>query len=325
MAEALGLLNVEAFTVEAGGASGGAAVHVANRMISSKEANSVLVVGVEKMRDVDPARLVLAQSLSENAEYAQFFGVSFAGLAGLLARMYMSHYNVTREKMSAFPAIAHRNSSTAEHAQFKKKFTVEEVSRSEIVADPLRVLDCAPVGDGAAAVLLTSSDYKGAEKFPVAILASESSTNQVDFFDRANPLRFDSTCVAFDKALKKARLSPDQLNFFEIHDSYSIMAAMIMEGLGVSKSGEACDDASLGLFDLRGKFPIDTFGGMKGRGYPVGAAGVYQICEAYLQLTRGAGFNQVPNAKRGLVQSMSGIDASSFIHILENAREGGRD
>ena len=132
--------------------------------------------------------------------------------------------------------------------------------------------------------------------------------------------RFTSTESAAKKALKSSGLSIDDMDFFEIHDSYSILAALVAEGLGLSKAGEACHDAADGKFDLNGKYPISTFGGMKARGYPVGAAGIYQMCEAYMQLTGQAGPNQVQNSKNCLIQSMSGIDGSSLVHILSRSR-----
>ncbi|MDA4111535.1 MAG: hypothetical protein OK439_03290, partial [Thaumarchaeota archaeon] len=317
VAAALGLENVRAFTVESSGASGGAAVQTAFDMISSNAIHSALVIGVEKMRDLDPLKLVGIQGLAENADYFQFFGISFSALNALLARLYMSHYDVSREKLSAFPVISHKNSSTAEHAQFKKKFTAEEVSRSELVADPIRVLDCAPVGDGAAAVLLVADKQSEKDRSPVIqVAASESSSASSSFFQRNRMLHFGATEAATKKALRKSGMSLNDIGFFEIHDSYSIMAALIVEAMGLSKAGEGCSDASSGKFDLGGKHPISTFGGMKGRGYPVGAAGVYQVCEGYLQLSKKAGANQVPNSKSCLLQSASGIDASSYVHVL---------
>jgi acetyl-CoA C-acetyltransferase len=318
--ESLGLDGVESLSVESSGASGAAALHVAANLVSSGHVDSALVVGVEKMRDLDPAKLVLAQAMSENSEYSQFFGVSFAALNALIARLYMLEYGITREKLSAFPVIAHKNSSTVEHAQFKKKFTAEEVSRSELVADPLRVLDCAPVGDGAAAVLLVREDHMPDRTRSVELMASESFSSRSNFFERKEPLKFSSTEAAARAALKRAGLHIEDIDFFEIHDSYSIMAALIVEALGLSKPGQGCQDASAGKYDLRGDFPISTFGGMKGRGYPVGAAGVYQICEAYLQLTGKAGANQVENASKCMVHAVSGIDGSSFVSILSNRR-----
>lgn len=319
IADSLGLEGVETFKIESSGASGAAAVHVANALISSGQIDSALVIGVEKMRDLDPGKLVLAQGMSENAEYSQFFGISFAGLNALLARMYMEEFDVSRDELSAFPVIAHKNSATAGHAQFKRKFSLEEVSRSELVADPLRTLDCAPVGDGAAALLLVNDKHEVSEK-RVTISSSEASSSRTSFFEREEMFNFASTEKASKKALKKSNFELKDMDFFEIQDSYSILAALSVEGLGLSKSGNACNDAQSGKFDLVGRQPISTFGGMKARGYPVGAAGIYQMCEAYLQLTGRAGANQVKNAKRCLIHTMSGIDSSSFVHILESSK-----
>ena len=318
IADSLGLEGVETFKVESSGASGAVAVHVAYEMIKSGQANSVLVVGVEKMRDLEPAKLVLAQGLSENADYSQFFGVSFASVNALLARLYMKEYGVTREQLSAFPVIAHKNSFTSPHAQFKKRFTPEEVSRSELISDPLRVLDCAPVGDGAAAAMLVNeTKMKGSRKVPaVEILASEASSSRVNFFERDAMFHFGSTESAAKKALVKAGLAMSDVDFLELHDAYSILAALSIEALGLSKKGEACMEAAAGKYDLNGSFPISTFGGMKARGYPIGAAGIYQLCESYLQLTGAAGQNQVNSAGTGLVHSMSGVDSSAYVHVL---------
>jgi acetyl-CoA C-acetyltransferase len=318
IADALDLKGVPAYRVEAAGGSGGAAINLGANLIRGGQMKSVLVLGVEKMRDLDPAKVMLAQGLSENADYSQFFGISIAAMNALLARVYMNEYGVPREKLSAFPVVAHRNSSTAEHAQFRKKFTAEEVSRSEAVADPLRVLDCAPVGDGAACALLVSEEKLSPEqrKSSVEVLATESSSNIVNFFERPKMLHFGATETAAQKALKRSHLSWDEIDFIELHDSYSELAALSLESMGISKPGSACGDAASGRFDLNGQFPISTFGGMKGRGYPVGAAGIYQVCEAFMQLTERSGFNQVPNARFGLVQSMSGIDSSAYVHVL---------
>ena len=251
IADSLGLDGVDSFKVESSGASGSAALHVAVSMLQSGQADSVLVLGVEKMRDLDPSKLLPAQGISESAEYAQFFGISFSSLNALLTRLYMNEYNISRHDLSAFPVISHTNSSTAQHAQFKKKFTVEEVSRSELVADPLRVLDCAPVGDGAAAVLLVGEKYAGRDKSSVEIIASESvSSSSSSFFGRDRSIHFGSTAEAARKALKRSGLSIDDIDFFEIHDSYSILAALSVEAIGLAESGKACKEAASGKFDL---------------------------------------------------------------------------
>ncbi len=318
IADALQLDRVSAIEVEAAGASGAAAIHVAANMIRSGQLKSALVVGVEKMRDLDPAKVMIAQGLSENADYTQFFGVSFASINALIARLYMQKYDVSRDKLSAFPVIAHRNSSTADHAQFRKKFTAEDVSRSEIVSEPLRVLDCAPIGDGAASALLASGDVLKPEqkRESAQLISTENSSGRMNFFERENILHFGSTQTAARKALKKANLQVEDVDLFEIHDSYSILGALVVEALGLSRPGKACDDALSGKFDLDGDHPISTFGGMKARGYPIGAAGVYQLCEAYLQLTGRAKSNQVSDAKHALIQTIGGIDGSAYVHVL---------
>lgn len=312
--------DVPSYKVDASGASGGEAINFATNLVRSGQSKVVLVLGVEKMRDLEPAKVIAAQGLSENADYTQFFGVTFAALNALLARLYMHGFGVTRDELSTFPVIAHRNSFGVAHAQFKKKFTAQEVSRSEIVADPLRVLDCAPVGDGAACALITSGNELSnkQKKEAVAILSSESSSNRINFFDREDMLSFRATHSAARKALEKSQTSIDELDFLEIHDAYSEASALVCEALGLSSKGESCRDAAAGKFDLDGKFPISTFGGMKARGYPVGAAGVYQICEAFLQLSNKAGSNQVKDASKALVQNMSGIDSVAFVHILSS-------
>ncbi len=274
------------------------------------------------MRDIEPAKLVGVQGLAANAEYSQFFGISFASLNALLARMYMSEFNVARDNLSAFPVLSHRNSSTAEHAQFRKKFTKEEVSRSEIVSDPIRVLDCAPVGDGAASILVVNEDLKG-DKF-IRVDASEASSSGANIFDRGRILHFSSTEAAVKKSLKTAGKSISQIDFAEIHDSYSILAALILEGMDLSKPGESCMDAESGKFDLNGKIPVSTFGGMKGRGYPVGAAGVYQFCEAFMQMNGKGGLNQVKKAENCLLQNMSGIRRIKLRSYLEQELRGVR-
>ncbi|MDA4129877.1 MAG: thiolase domain-containing protein, partial [Thaumarchaeota archaeon] len=150
----------------------------------------------------------------------------------------------------------------------------------------------------------------------IRIAASESSTAVSSFFLRNRMLHFGATEAATKKALKISGMALNEIGFFEIHDSFSILAALIVEAMGLAKPGEGCVDASAGKFDLNGKFPISTFGGMKARGYPVGAAGIYQICEGFLQLSGRAGPNQVRDTETCLLQTASGIDASSHVSIL---------
>lgn len=314
-ADALRLWGVPAFKVESSGASGSMALHVADSLVKSGQANSALVIGVEKMRDLEPSEAARATSLGESSEYVQFFGISQTALGALITQLYMQEYEVTRDELSCFPVIAHKNAVTSEHAQFRKAVSIADVSRSMPVSDPLRLLDCAPVGDGAAAVVLSNDD--GMVKDPaIEIAASAASTDSANFYQRDDMLEFMATRRAVTKALSLAGISVRDIDFAEINDSYSAVAGLSVEALGLSKMGEGARDARDGKFDIKGKVPISTYGGLKGRGNPVGATGIYQIVEAYHQLVGKAKANQVVDAKIGLTHNMGGIDSAAVVHIL---------
>lgn len=313
--DGLRLWGTPAFKVESAGASGAMACNVADHIIRSGQANSVLVIGVEKMRDMEPNDVVHATSLGENFEFTQFFGISQTAVCALLTQLYMQEFEISRDELSSFPVIAHKNAVSADHAQFRKAVSVIDVSRSMPISDPLRLLDCAPVGDGAAAVVLSNEDGL-AKEARVEIAASSASTDSLNFYQRNDMFDFTASRRAIAKALSTIGLSIKDINFAEINDSFSSVAALSVEALGFSKKGEGARDAKEGKFDLNGKIPISTFGGLKGRGNPVGATGVYQIVEAYRQLVGKAGANQVKDANVGLTHNMGGIDAAAVVHIL---------
>src|SRR5712692_338326 len=268
LAGSLGLKRTPAYKVESACASGSTAFNVAYTMVKSGAIDSALVVGVEKMRDIEPEEVSLALAMAESAEYTQFVGASFAALNGLLARYYMEQESVSRDELSSLPVLSHANAVTAEHAQFRKAITTEVVARSAMVADPLRLFDCAPVGDGAAAALVVNENATGRAKSGlVEVLGGSISTTE----------------------------------------------------FSVYKRGRATTDAKEGRFDLDGDIPINTFGGLKARGHPVGATGVYQIAEAYLQLTDQAGKNQVDGARYAATQNIGGVDTTSAVHIFGRA------
>jgi acetyl-CoA C-acetyltransferase len=311
---ALGFSRKTAIKVENAGASGAAAVLLGSTLIRSGEANSVLVVGVEKMRDLEPSEANLAVSMAESAEYTQYLGVPLVAMAAMLARSYMHEFSVTREMLSSLSVLAHRNAVTAAHAQFRKAITVEDVVRSATVSDPLKILDCAPTGDGSAAVILTRSDNR---KGDIEIAGSGMATQEFSIYERENMLDFAATREATRFATEKSGLDLSDIDIFEICDSYSIVGAMSLEGIGLSRVGEGAKEALAGRFDLvGGEVPINTFGGLKGRGHPIGATGVYQICEAYMQLAGLAGSNSVKQPKAALTHCCSGLDTSAVVHII---------
>ena len=320
VASALGLSGTPAVKVEAACSSGGSAFNVAYNLVRSGAIDSALVVGVEKMRDLEPEEVSRALAMAESAEYTQFVGATFAALNGLLARYYMEEMNVTRDELSSIPVIDHANAVTAAHAQFRKAITPEVVGRSQMIADPLRLFDCAPVGDGAAAAFLVNDNAaSGSKKKMAEILGGRISTNEFSLYEREDMLDFKATRFAFRDALSMAGLSPGKMSFVEVHDAFSVVGALSLEAMGFSKRGQGSKDAKEGKYGRGSELPINTFGGLKARGHPVGATGMYQIAEAYLQLTDQAGKNQVEGAEYAATQNVGGVDSTSAVHVFGRA------
>lgn len=313
-----GLLSdgVSALRVEGADCSGGLAIELATSLVRSGARDVVLVVGGEKIRDLAPGYVPLAISLGESAEFTQFIGCTLPSLYGMLTRLYMYEYDISRESLSSFPVLAHANAATAEHAMFRKKISHQDVARSALVSDPIRLLDSASFGDGAAAVIIARDDIMKEKRGAVEIVGSSVVTGKNSFYSRRDMLDFTSTRTATKDVMKKSRISLDKIDFLEVHDSFSIAAALVLEAIGLSKRGLATKDAMNGVFDMKGRIPINSFGGLKARGNPVGATGIYQIIEAYLQLCNKAGANQLRGVRTGLVHSMAGVDSVAAVHVL---------
>jgi acetyl-CoA C-acetyltransferase len=320
LASALGMDGVPAIKVEAACASGASAFNVAYSLVKSGILDSALVVGVEKMRDLEPEEVSQALAMAESSEYTQFVGATFAALNGLLARYYMEQLDVSRDDLSSIPVLDHANAVTAEHAQFRKAISPEVVARSSMIADPLRLFDCAPVGDGSAAVMIVN--YKGAAEAPrklVEILGGKVSTTEFSVYERNDMLRFKATEESFKEAMQEAGVPPSKLKIAELHDAFSVVGALSLEAMGFSKRGMGSKDAREGRFNKGEKLSINSFGGLKARGHPVGATGIYQIAETYLQLTDQAGKNQVEGADFGVTQNIGGVDTTSAVHVFGRA------
>jgi acetyl-CoA C-acetyltransferase len=320
VASGLGLAGTPAFKVEAACASGGSAFNVGYNLVRSGAIDSALVVGVEKMRDIEPEEVSGALAMAESAEYTAFVGATFAALNGLLARYYMEQMDVSRDELSAIPVIDHANAVTAAHAQFRKAITPEVVGRSQMIADPLRLFDCAPVGDGAAAVMIVNDlAASGTRKKMAEILGGKVATNDFSIYEREDMLDFKSTRLAFKGAMEQAGVGLGDVSLAEVHDAFSVVGALSLEAMGFSKRGMGSKDAKAGRYGPGSELPINTFGGLKARGHPVGATGVYQIAEAYLQLTDQAGKNQVEGAKYAVTQNIGGVDTTSAVHVFGRA------
>ena len=319
ISEKLGLKGITTFKTESSSCSGAMAVHVANNILSGRgdsDINSILVIGVEKMSDLSPSQLVQAISLGESYEYLQFFGVGMASLYALFSRLYMEYYNISKDDLSYFPALSHKNSVSCKHAQFNREFSIESISNASVVSSPLSLLDCSPIGDGSAAVVLTNSESNNQNNFNnVKILSSSASNSTVNFFERDDMLKFYATKSCIDKSLSQSKIKLSDIDLVEIHDVAPAITANILESLGFSKPGNAVSDVISGKYNFNSRPSLSTSGGLKARGNPLAATGIYQIIEITRQLQNRSD-NNIDNARIGLSQNMSGIDSNSVIHIL---------
>jgi len=310
IADALGVPGTPAVRIEAAGASGGAAVHQAFVELKRGGGN-VLVCGVEKMTDVLPINVYTARALMEDWQYLTAIGATFEAIEALLLRMYIERYNAEHENIMNLAVIVHKNAVGAEHAQYPKAITIETVKKSPYVAEPLHLFETTAPADGAAAILLSS------DQGDVEIKSSQISSDVFRFFERSDPLWFESTYNAAQAAYSELGITHKDIDFFEIHDVSTILGILEIEALGLTEKGAGHifvrEDKGL----LESDVPLNTFGGLKARGDPIGATGVYQIAESAAQLYGMAGKNQLDNVRRGLALSVGGIGSISVIHILE--------
>lgn len=317
IADFVGLRGVEAVKVEAACSSGAAAVRMGYLAVASGLLDVVIVVGVEKMTDQKNEITTAGLAMAADAEYEVINGVSFVSLNALLMQRYMHEFGVRHEDFAGFPINAHKNAATNPYAMFRKPISLETFKRARMIAAPINLMDSSPVADGAAAVVLAPSAM--ARRFqtpPVRIVASANATDALAIHDRRDPLFLSAAALSAQKAYHQAHITPADVDFFELHDAFSITAVLSLEATGFAERGRGVYLAKDGEITLEGRIPICTFGGLKARGHPVGATGVYQVVEAALQLRHLAGPNQVKNARIGMTQNIGGSGATVITHIL---------
>lgn len=323
LADFAGLTGIEAYTLEAGGASGGAALRAGYMAVASGQVEVALVVGVEKFSDVIGPAVDAALATLSDSDYEAVQGLTPTAQAALLMRRYMHDYEVPREAFAGFPLVAHANGVGNPNAMFRKAISMEAYSRAGLVSEPLNMFDVAPHADGAAALVLTRPNLlpPGYPHRLVRIAGSSMATDTLALHDRSDPLAFEAARISVERACQKARITPLQVDLFELHDAYSIYAALSLEAAGFAGRGGGWKLAQNGAgpaeISLGGSMPISTMGGMKARGNPGGAAGVYQAVEAALQLRGEAGPNQIPDARRALIQCLGGPASAAVAHVLE--------
>ncbi len=307
-------LNVSSTRVEAACASGGLAIRQAYLALLSGEIDCALVLGVEKMTDLPTGEATMTLATASDQEWEAYYGVTFPGLYAMLAKKHMHEFGTTREQLALVAVKNHEHGSLNPIAQFRNKITVEDVLNSSPVAEPLNLLDCSPITDGAAAILLCREGFLKPEK-PVYLVASGHAVDSIALHERKNLTEIKATKLAAKQAYKEAGISPKEVDFAEVHDCFTIAEILAYEDLGFCEKGKGGKFIEEGESTLKGSLPVNTSGGLKACGHPVGATGVKQAVEAVLQLREEAGERQVKGARIGLTHNVGGSGATCVVHI----------
>lgn len=308
--------HIPATRVEAACASGGLAFRQAYMTVASGMQDIVIAGGVEKMTDVGGSETTDALAGAADREWEGLVGATFPGLYAMIANDYMNKYGLTREQLAEVSVKNHRNGAKNPIAQFRKEISVEAVMRSTLVADPLRLLDCSPVTDGAAAVILCPMEM--AREFtdtPVKVLASAQATDTISLHDRRDISTLDATVAAGRRAFQQASLTPKDIGMVEVHDCFTIAELCAIEDLGFCAKGEAGKLTEDGQTALDGSIPVNPSGGLKSCGHPVGATGIKQVAEIVEQL-RGEATGRQVDAEIGMTHNVGGTGATVVCNIL---------
>ena len=318
IADFVGLRGIEAVTVEASSASGGAALRQAYLAVASGALDFAIVVGVEKLSDVVGSAAVSAQLTATDGDYEASHGVTPLSAAAMIMRRYMHEYDAVPQDFASFSVNAHANAVSNPNAMYHNKITPEAFVKAPMIADPIHLFDAAPAADGAAAIVLAPTDWARSNRKDglVRIVASSVATDALAVHDRHDPLWLRAAELSAQKAYRQAGMHPQDIQFFELHDSCTILAAMSLEAAGFAQRGMGVTFAARGGIGRDGQIPISTMGGLKGRGDPGGATGVYQIVEVVQQLRNAAGANQISNARIGMAQNLGATGATAVTHIL---------
>ncbi len=326
-------VDMPAWHIEAACASGAAAVLLAREAVLSGKYRNVLVVGVEKMTDVDAGLVTTGLAAAADEEWEAYQGATFPALYAMIAREYFRKYarrgkagktnnanqsastgSPSREDLALISVKNHRHGSLNPKAHFPREITVSDVLNAPMVADPLGLLDCSPVSDGAAAIILSGDNVRGASR----IIACEQAGSSLALHDRAEITELDATVKAVSKAYSHTSLTPKDIGLVELHDCFSIAELIAYEDLGFARKGHGVELIRSGEATREGRLPINTSGGLKASGHPVGATGIKQIIELHLQLTGRAGERQLAKTPvYGLAHNVGGSGATAVVSIMQ--------
>ncbi len=314
VADYLGQRGVEAVKLEAACGSAGSAMRQGLLAVASGQLDAVLVIGVEKLTESPGRETTAALATAADADYEVEHGITFVGLNALIMRRYMHEFGYSHLDFAPFAVTAHANAARNPNALYRYAIDAREYERGREVADPIRLYDASPIGDGAAALLLVP-----AERAPgaVRVVGSAAATDTLAVHDREDMLRLRAAERSAQRAYRQAGVGPEDIDLFELHDAFSIMAALSLEACGFAARGQGVRLGLDGDISQGGRIPISTMGGLKARGHPVGATGLYQLVEATLQLRGQAGPLQVAGARTAMAQNIGGSGATIVTHILQ--------
>jgi len=320
IADHAGLRGLEATKIEAACASGAAALRAAYLAVAGGMVDVAVACGAEKMTDAPSDETTKALVSAADSIYEAQHGLSFVAINALLMRRYMHTYGYAHADFAGFAVNAHRNAAHNPNAMFPRAITAEDFGQAKMIADPICLLDSSGIADGAAAVVLAPTAFARAQGLKaVRILGSAVATDAVALHDRDDPLFLSAVHVSTQRACAQARVGLGDIDFVELHDAFTIMAALSLEAAGFCPRGGGARLAMADEISLQGRIPICTMGGLKARGHPVGATGIYQVVEAVQQLRGEAGANQLHGCRIGMCQNIGGSGAIAVTHILERS------
>jgi acetyl-CoA C-acetyltransferase len=308
-------LKIPAIKLDAACGSGGATLRSGLMAVASGELDSALVVGVEKMTDRHPHEVTNALATAADADYEVEMGLSFVGLNALIMRRYMHDYGWKHADFAPFAINAHANAMHNPYARLHQKITLEDFEKSAMIATPVNLLDASPIGDGAAALYIVPADsVQGSNRFLIA--GSASATDTIAVHSRSDPLFLTAAYKSARAAYQQAGVGCEDIDVFELHDAFTIMSALSLEACGFVERGQGPRLGLDGHLSPAGRLPVMTRGGLKARGHPVGATGIYQVVEVVQQLRGECGETQVPEARIGMAQNIGGSGATILTHII---------
>ncbi len=327
MADYAGFRGLPAFKVEAACGSGGAALYAAYALVKSGMVDVVAAGGVEKLTEANTEFVTRALAQAADADYEVFYGATFTGLNAMVARLYKSLFGYTDEDLSHWPVKMHEYASYNPYAQLPRKTTLEEVMESPLIADPIRLFHAAPLGDGAAVVLLVRGEERAREiarkigrDTLIEVASVALATDSVDLTTRNDLLTMDSTVKAAREALQKANIELKQVDYVELHDAFHVTGFVALEDLGFAPKGLAAKLFKEGRFQKGDKPEVNFSGGLKARGHPVGATGIYQVAEAAMQLRGDFPGYKASDPAVAMTHNIGGISTIAAVSILKRVK-----